>query len=131
MLCDVFARVTNKFPGDGGDKKIGMPILYYKADVSNTAHDFAEREDSVYDCWDNIELLRLNAAWDQTRVHSLLNDPTGDYPGEGELFYEITKNKYIVEPKNPRPVNEEGYILISAGYDGLYGTDDDIYNFSE
>ena len=29
----------------------------------------------------------------------------------------------------PRPYRADSYILISAGYDGLYGTRDDICNF--
>ena len=29
-----------------------------------------------------------------------------------------------------KPVNEDSYILISSGEDGVYGTDDDVNNFS-
>jgi hypothetical protein len=29
----------------------------------------------------------------------------------------------------PRPYRRDSYILISAGYDGLYGTADDVLNF--
>ncbi|MHC4068281.1 MAG: type II secretion system protein [Planctomycetota bacterium] len=129
VLCDVYTRVANKFPDEGGDSKIGMPILYYKADVSNFLHDYTKYTESIYNYWDNLELLRLNAPWDQAALeHWLLNDPTGAFPGEGELFYEITRDKDI--EVTPRPVLDEGYILISAGFDGLYGTDDDVYNFS-
>ncbi|MBN2314611.1 MAG: type II secretion system protein, partial [Sedimentisphaerales bacterium] len=35
VLCDVFRRVTHRTTG----KKIGMPILYYKANTANTQHD--------------------------------------------------------------------------------------------
>ena len=128
VLCDVYTRVSNLFPNEGGDSKIGMPILYYKANVSNILHDYDQRDKSIYDYWDNLELLRLNAPWDQAGVeHWLLNDPTGGSPGVGALFYEITKNDDITVVD--RPVKDDTYILISAGFDNLYGTKDDVYNF--
>jgi type II secretory pathway pseudopilin PulG len=132
LLCDVYARITNRtlgvLPEDGGDRKIGMPVLYYKANVSNILHAYDKVDESIYDYRDNIELLRLKVPWDQLNTdHPLFNDPTGASPGEGELFYEIMKNKDITVVD--RPVMDEEYILISAGYDGLYGTDDDVFNF--
>ena len=42
-------------------------------------------------------------------------------------FYDCTKSDKIVNP--PRPYKASSYILISAGYDGEYGTADDVYNF--
>jgi len=125
MLCDVYARITNLALDEGGDKKIGMPILYYKADVSKILHDWTEFQKSIYNFEDNHKLVELGVPWDPAIVHPLFQDPPG---GQGELFYTITRNKDI--EVIDRPVLDEGYILISAGFDGLYGTDDDIYNFS-
>ena len=124
FLCDVYARITNRALDEGGDKKIGMPILYYKADVSKILHDYTRYQESIYDYEDNHKLVELGVPWDPAAVHPLFQNTTG---GQGELFYEITRNKDI--EVTPRPVLDEGYILISAGFDGLYGTDDDIYNF--
>jgi type II secretory pathway pseudopilin PulG len=135
VLCDVFARVTNRAPEEGGDKKIGMPILYYKANVSNYLHEYDKNQESIYNFEDNHELVRLGAPWDPSLVHPLFQDPTdSDYPGQGEVFYKVTKDYNIVinvdaEDDFDRPVLNDSYILISAGIDNLYGTDDDIYNF--
>ena len=44
-----------------------------------------------------------------------------------DYFYE-----YIRDPKvhaRPWPYRPDSYLLISAGMDGIYGTDDDIRNF--
>ena len=125
LLCDVYARITNLALEEGGDRKIGMPILYYKADVSKILHDWTKYPESIYNFEDNHELVKLGGPWDPAIVHPLFQDTVG---GEGELFYEVTRNKDI--EVTPRPVLDEGYILISAGFDGLYGTDDDVCNFS-
>ena len=124
LLCDVYARITNRALDEGGDNKIGMPILYYKADVSKILHDWTNYPESIYNFEDNHKLVELGTPWDPVLVHPLFQDTVG---GQGELFYTITRTKDI--EVTPRPVLDEGYILISAGFDGLYGTDDDIYNF--
>ncbi|MHC4148110.1 MAG: type II secretion system protein, partial [Planctomycetota bacterium] len=55
VLCDEYARVVNKETG----KKIGMPILYYKADPSGMMHDpnFPDHLMNFYDYDDNHEFL--------------------------------------------------------------------------
>jgi hypothetical protein len=42
-------------------------------------------------------------------------------------FYKNTRNDKIAIVR--RPYMEESYILISAGFDGEYGTADDICNY--
>jgi type II secretory pathway pseudopilin PulG len=52
-------------------------------------------------------------------------DPTGDY--------EHTFAQYIIDPSikaRPTPVQKNEYLLISAGADGIYGTDDDVTNWT-
>ena len=44
-----------------------------------------------------------------------------------EKFYEITRDYRI---SIERPYRAHSYILISAGVDGLYGTGDDVFNFT-
>jgi type II secretory pathway pseudopilin PulG len=131
VLCDEYARVTNKETG----KKVGMPILYYKADPAGNLHDpnmspsgglpFGIR--NFYDYEDNHELLRLGKPWDlaSPEEHPLFQAPN---EREGERFYRVTKNTSI-KMRTGRPHREDSYILISAGFDGLYGTEDDIFNF--
>ncbi len=48
----------------------------------------------------------------------------------GFRFYRNTENFEITGATGmARPFRADSYILMSAGYDGDYGTADDIYNF--
>lgn len=116
VLCDVYKRVANNRTG----KRVGMPILYYRAETSNTLHVYSGTDNSVnmYNYDDNRALLNLGAPWESTIVHPLFDKP--------EKFYEATRNEDI---PIPRPYRPDTYILISAGFDGLYGTGDDVFNF--
>ncbi len=121
VLCDVYTR--NMRTG----KRMGMPILYYKADTSNYLHDPNQPMDAmnsggnIYNHWDNQTLLALGKPWEQagsTSQHSLSNPIR---------FYRNTRNTDITTVR--RPYRTDSYILISAGFDGEYGTADDICNF--
>ncbi len=122
VLCDVYTR--NMRTG----KKTGMPILYYKADTSNYLHDPNQPMDAlnsggnIYNFNDNQELVALGKPWEQagqsTAQHSLY------YPTR---FYRNTRNTEVTTVR--RPYRTDSYILISAGFDGEYGTADDICNF--
>jgi hypothetical protein len=117
VLCDIFGQVTHI----GTEEKIGMPILYYKADTSKTAHDVNDpnNPDNIYDYKDNHALLALGVPGKPGQKHPLYEDP--------KIFYEIAINDRVAGPK--KPYRADTYILLSAGYDGLYGTEDDIANF--
>jgi type II secretory pathway pseudopilin PulG len=121
VLCDVYTRATNLKTG----KRIGMPVLYYKANTSHISHDLTnpDNPDNIYNYKDNHELVGLGKPWDPGGVaHTLFSDTT--------KFYTSTRNKKI--PTNiTRPYRADSYILISAGFDGEYGTPDDIFNFEE
>jgi hypothetical protein len=56
---------------------------------------------------------------------------TNPHPMYSDLrvFYRAITNTRITS--TPKPHNEDGYILIAAGWDGLYGTRDDVFNFTE
>jgi type II secretory pathway pseudopilin PulG len=131
VLCDEYARVVNKETG----KKIGMPILYYKADPSGMMHDpnFPDHPLNFYDYEDNHEFLdQLDIPWDPTYLlpYPLVRDLGGGQ--EGQRFYEMTKNPAIrMGNDTGRPYRPDSYILISAGFDGLYGTEDDVLNFKK
>jgi prepilin-type N-terminal cleavage/methylation domain-containing protein len=124
VLCDVYTR--NMRTG----KKMGMPILYYKADTSNYLHDPNQPMDAmnsggnIYNHWDNQTLLALGKPWEQagstttTSQHSLSNPIR---------FYRNTRNTDVTTVR--RPYRTDSYILLSAGFDGEYGTADDICNF--
>ena len=55
-------------------------------------------------------------------------DSTGTVNGR-DIFYDTITNSKITT--QVRPYNQTSYILISAGFDGIFGTPDDIFNFSE
>ncbi|MFA5240518.1 MAG: type II secretion system protein [Phycisphaerae bacterium] len=130
LLCDVYKR--NNLRNSKGDK-LGMPILYYKADTSKLSHDVNDptNTDNIYNYMDNHEFVGLDVSWDPF-VHPLY-DPNGT---PGETFYKMTRDESvpIVGSYNAlkiRPYNKNSYILISAGRDGVYGTDDDVCNFKQ
>ena len=114
-----------------------MPVLYYKADTSKTLHDpdLLVEQKNIYDYRDNIELIDLGLPWDppvgNTPAHPMAtagNTPDG-FAADKTMFYKITRDEKIFAID--RPMKPESYILISAGFDGQYGTDDDIFNFGE
>jgi prepilin-type N-terminal cleavage/methylation domain-containing protein len=105
--------------------KIGTPILYFKANVSETATN------KVYDIQDNANLVELGSVLKSTNYHHFdethyTEERAGGTTVDGKfIFYE-----YITDPMlTNRPVRPDSFLLISAGNDGLYGTADDICNF--
>ena len=129
VLCDVFTRTPVR-QRDGKMVKAGAPILYYRADASKKAIT------DVYDILDNDAIVSLKEVTDG-RSHPL---GAGPYPPpfatQLEFFYGNPTLPgaigYIQDPRVtaiPRPYKRDSYILVSAGADGTYGTDDDITNF--
>jgi type II secretory pathway pseudopilin PulG len=126
VLCDVFRRVTNRTTG----KKIGMPILYYKANTANTQHDVTnpDNPDNIYNYMDNQSLLLLGKPWNTSSGTSSEPHRLAIENGQpGIRFYWNTKNEKVTTAS--RPYKADTFILISAGYDGEYGTPDDICNY--
>ena len=117
VLCDEYGRFTHLNTG----RRIGMPILYYKADISKNAHDINDpnNPDNIYNYKDNHAMLALGIPSKPNKKHPLFEDPT--------IFYKMTK-KYKSTKQNVS-MRADSYILLSAGKDGLYGTKDDIVNF--
>jgi type II secretory pathway pseudopilin PulG len=136
VLCDVYNRVQHRVTA----KKIGMPILYYRADTTKTGHPLpgvvpplATLGTYIYDVRDNDGLITLGLPWVSGYSHPLARGGLTtagvnivDWP---RLFYEKTRNNGI--PSGDRPYRDDSYILLSAGFDGEYGTSDDVFNFGE
>jgi len=126
VLCDVYKKVTHRTNAN----LVGMPVLYYRADTGNTEHPTDNASigsaDNIYHYQDNNALAALGMPWETLPAsggpqHNLVTNPL-DY------FYEKIKNEKITT--TARPYRSDSYILLSAGFDGEYGTPDDIYNFS-
>jgi type II secretory pathway pseudopilin PulG len=131
LLCDVYKR--NEIRNSKGTK-LGMPILYYKADPSKLAHDVnhPDNEDNIYNYKDNHALLALGVRWDPSIIHPLYKKTASSL--EGQEFYKKTLDESALPIQ--RPYNKNSYILISAGGDGIYGTGGnlktkDVFNFAD
>ncbi|MHC5059550.1 MAG: type II secretion system protein [Planctomycetota bacterium] len=128
VLCDMFRVAKNNTTG----KRTGQPILYYKADTSKFKHDpqdYTPLGENIYNHQDNWRVAELQLLWEGTVLHPMrYSNPDGP-----ALFYKNTLNPNF--PPNPpasgRPYRADSYILLSAGPDGLYGTADDVFNFSK
>ncbi|MHC4433381.1 MAG: type II secretion system protein [Planctomycetota bacterium] len=128
VLCDVYKRVTHKQIG----KKVGMPILYYRANTANTLHDVGapDNPQNIYNYRDNQALLALGKPWDQGGAGGGGSSPHRlaiENSTQGLRFYMNTKNEKVLVAS--RPYRADSYILISAGWDGEYGTPDDVCNY--
>ena len=110
-----------------------MPILYYRANVSGTTNPNANNEVAIgdpyniYDYKDNDELVKLPMPWNG-RKHIMDSTMTASREGPRATFYEKINND-MVDITDGRPFRVDSYILLSAGFDGEYGTPDDIFNF--
>lgn len=141
VITDVFER--NETPNG----RRGMPILYFKADpakvfridpITRQTVDIPTPSDYrqwTYNFEDNRAVLELPWLRDPSQgggldsnIHYQDPDDTGKTPAQ--LFYElITKPGADPDRGFFRPYNERTFILISAGWDGIFGTKDDIVNF--
>jgi type II secretory pathway pseudopilin PulG len=124
LLCDLFRAATNRTTG----KRMGMPILYYKADSSKLLHDVNDptNPDNIYNYLDNHDFLGLGLPWDTATKPPLYQGISGP---PGAVFYDKISDKSALPIR--RPYNKDSYILISAGWDGIYGTRDDVFNFAD
>lgn len=139
VLTDSYLVRTISLP-NGRQVKAGTPILYYRANISSrifensknqttgssqTVSDPCARE-GIYNAFDNEELLRLGTVADQNKKHYFDKDEGGTLAGRTK-FYDAITNPTITT--QVRPYNQTTYILMSAGFDGIFGTPDDVYNF--
>ncbi len=131
VLCDEYKNVRNTRTG----KRVGMPVLYFKADSSNISNYFSigtdaestDQNNNIYDLRDNIDLIGLEPPFGDG-VHEIAD---GQNP---QKFYEMIKDEGITSSaatNTNRPHRPDTYILMSAGHDGIYGTDDDVFNFQK
>jgi type II secretory pathway pseudopilin PulG len=141
VLCDSYNRVTNKTTG----KKMGMPILYYRADPARLKHPLPTDAPGdmitanangayVYNYLDNQVLIDMGMPWVSSNyVHPLASGGLTlggtNITNRPKKFYDITRDLKV--STGDRPVRADSYILISAGFDGEYGTKDDIANFGD
>jgi prepilin-type N-terminal cleavage/methylation domain-containing protein len=154
VFTDVFTQ--NKVTINGENAKVGMPILYFKADTtkedfrvlsrghnSKDGHrmpiDLKNLQQWMYQNWtynfdDNINILDLPWLRDPTDVDKE-SGPIEPHYQDSEIgnpwgtFYKLITQREDPATNFYKPHNATTFILISAGYDGIYGTKDDLTNF--
>jgi prepilin-type N-terminal cleavage/methylation domain-containing protein len=134
VICDVFSLSEKKITLPNGKRVApGTPVLYYRANTSSKIINPANPIGSIYNFQDNFPLINLRRLTDcdkplaQRRPHRL-EDINVFYSADGGII----DPKVVVDATDPKklwPYRPDSYILISAGADGFYGTQDDICNF--
>jgi hypothetical protein len=133
VLCDVFGAKKVRL-ADGSLAKAGLPVLYYKADTSQKTIQ------GIYDALDNDAIvvakeqedLLKHPQWSGSRPLNPLCWTQNNY----QYFYNYIRDPKVdsrapTMPAAGWPYRPDSYILISAGPDGFYGTEDDIRNFGD
>jgi hypothetical protein len=125
VICDVFGvkRITL---ATGKAAIAGTPILYYKANTSSKNIDNINPANRIYNISDNDALISLRRLADRDKPLALRKQHKLE---DFNWFYEYIRDQKIPATQRPWPYRPDSYILISAGADGEYGTDDDIRNF--
>jgi prepilin-type N-terminal cleavage/methylation domain-containing protein len=139
VLCDSFGAkpVTITVQGKPKTFKAGRPILYYKANTNSkdftTPADATAAASRIYNYTDNIDLIKLKSESEVSSDPLYWVDPLYPSTPAGTFLYSLDYKLLDVKVFNAtgikRPYRPDSYILISAGADGLYGTQDDICNF--
>ena len=140
VLCDTFpAKKVSVTIGPVGNQKVvtqkaGTPILYYKANISsrNEVGNAPSWDQEIYNYGDNSPLTEQLPTLKSAVLPppSWVWHPLGDDTNNYEVFREEITDWRIFETSGRYwPHRPDSYILISAGADGLYGTNDDITNF--
>jgi prepilin-type N-terminal cleavage/methylation domain-containing protein len=144
VITDTFN--TNRITLNGVTVKVGQPVLYFKADGSKqfrnalppaTVANFVPDEYSkwIYNLDDNLPVVDLPVMSDTTLMDMDFIDPANPNPAavtaaqKAQRFYEQITQTADPDRKYYKPFNANKFILISAGWDGIYGTKDDITNF--
>lgn len=127
VLLDVFKRGDHR---NAADDKLGMPVLYYKADPTKYTHDansvVVAAGTNIYNYLDNEMIMDNAVPWLTEQYPHPMYDDSAHL---GPVFYEETRDKTVKLADKPH--NQNSFILLSAGWDGLYGTEDDIFNFED
>ena len=125
VICDVFNRFSMTLTSGSGNTTVvqaGMPLLYFRANPSGTLSEVSD----FYDFKDNYAII-ATAQEAAGLTGGFLEEPLDD--ARADDFYEFIENP-AVTGSGQAPYRADSYILISAGYDGIYGTNDDITNFN-
>lgn len=132
-LVDGGHYISDIYGRDG--LKGGLPILYYKANTNNKIQNPASglMSDKVYD-YNDSDMLFANVSGEADIYTQGYTHIWGTDGNDAEEAFDKFVTNYDLSPVNDAtapqiPYRAQTFILISAGYDGLYGTADDVCNF--
>lgn len=144
VITDVFTY--NLVTIAGQTEKVGTPILYFKADSTKrfrvdkdnrpvTSPAQTEYKNWVFNYDDNLPMLQLPWLRELQAAVPGLDKHYKEGVTNVESFYQsLTERQADMNNDGTveffRPFNAATFVLISAGYDGVYGTRDDITNFN-
>jgi prepilin-type N-terminal cleavage/methylation domain-containing protein len=136
VITDVFNR------NDTLAGRTGMPILYFRGDstkpfrVDSARQTVLNPSPAQYRLWaynfdDNLPVLQLPWLRDTTQagLDKHFRDPDDASKNHAQVFYERITQQANPDQNFYKPYNASTFILISAGWDGIFGTKDDIVNY--
>ena len=128
VIGDVFGKGKDVTLLDGTRHKSGLPVLYYRANPSEKIRE------NIYDSRDNDYLIVAKEQIDLADKGTAPIAPAGGrlwnpLAGPVSTFYDYITDWRASTTTFQVPHKPDSYLLISAGNDGRYGTDDDITNF--
>jgi len=121
VLADTFRKVKHRSSG----KQTGMPILYYRADSTGTLlfQIYPLQEMPSGTLYENNYIFVRNGG------AGVPFNPSLNHPADTmSNFYNLITNEDLSGSPSI-PYRADTFILHSAGPDGLYGNDDDVFNF--
>jgi prepilin-type N-terminal cleavage/methylation domain-containing protein len=141
VITDTFGRYEINI--NGTNVKVGLPVLYFKADgtkpfrtdetTKKVVHNPVSNQYSkwIYNFDDNLPLINLPVLDDTTLPDKDFADINNDgvTDDQAQVFYRIITQTEDTSRDYYKPFNADKFILLSAGWDGIYGTKDDISNF--
>ena len=114
LLCDKYDRRKGEPISGRSDYAVHSPILYYAADTT------PGEGKSPYHVEDNARIAAgQKASW---------NAHAG---GAAEGFQAFIEDASASDAGRRVPHNPDSFLLISAGADGVFGTEDDIVNWEQ
>jgi prepilin-type N-terminal cleavage/methylation domain-containing protein len=134
VICDVFG--VKKLTDSNSTKTAGTPVLYYKADTSYKTFTCLPLKwpYSIYKYTDNIDLINLGILpkgiqSDGSNSHALAGNGGRNFCDAYKIV--DTRVPIVSTGTSPGswPNRPDTYLLISAGADHQFGTNDDILNF--
>jgi len=145
VMTDIFGRRKVTL-ASGENIKIGAPVLYFRADTATKRFMGSEPVTQtnytrwIYNYDDNVDIINLGKVEEPTVRHKFEASETTVYNGQTlngiQYFYEKIRNpQYRTldaggNPLSDKPYNASTFILMSAGWDGIFGTKDDVTNFA-